>query len=91
MNTRAYNPYEDPALHATQTHRSRGWGAEERVPFNDAISHFDTVNGFRMPKRIEELPSSIRTAFRIYALVSAVSLAAVLADSLISSVGARLP
>ncbi|AFC27287.1 hypothetical protein PM3016_311 [Paenibacillus mucilaginosus 3016] len=91
MSIRAYNPYEDPALHATQTHRSRGWDAEERVPFNDAISHFDTVNGFRMPKRIGELPARVRTAFRIYASVSAVTLAAALADSLISSIGGLLP
>ncbi len=88
MKSKAYNPYEDPALHATQP--TRTWIMEDRKPFNDAIHHIDVVQGVSTPKRLDDYPGLIRNPFRLYVIVSVGSMVVLLAYSFIQNLWAAL-
>ncbi len=63
-----YNPYKDKSLHYTQP------SIEEpdikREGFNDVMKHYDSVNGFQAPKRMEQIPKQIRPILRWYIIIS---------------------
>jgi hypothetical protein len=52
------NPYNDETIHTTQL-VSRD-ELLEREGFNDVIKHYDSVNGFQAPKRLDHFPKPIR-------------------------------
>lgn len=88
MKSKPYNPYEDAALHATQPNRTLI--LEDRKPFNDAIHHFDAVQGVSTPKRLDYYPRLNKNPFRLYVIVSVGSMAVALVYSLIQNVWAAL-
>ncbi|WP_127489056.1 hypothetical protein [Paenibacillus ehimensis] len=88
MKSKPYNPYEDAALHATQP--TRTLIMEDRKPFNDAIHHFDVVQGVSTPKRLDHYPKLIKNPFRFYVIVSIGAMAVLLAYSFIQNVWAAL-
>ncbi|MBU7320764.1 hypothetical protein [Paenibacillus oleatilyticus] len=88
MKSKPYNPYEDVALHATQP--SRTLIMEDRKAFNDAIHHFDVVQGVSTLKRLDHYPSRIKNPFRLYVIISVGSMAVALAYSFIQNVWAAL-
>ena len=63
-----YNPYEDRTLHTTVPDRVEEAG--QREGFNDVIRHYDSVNGFQSPKRLEHIPGPIRPIVKGFILLS---------------------
>ena len=52
------NPYKDKTIHTTQLITRDE--LLEREGFNDVLKHYDSVNGFQAPKRLDHFPKPIR-------------------------------
>lgn len=63
-----YNPYEDPDIHIVHVNEEENSELVEllksREGFNSVIKHGDAVNGFQMPKRLDQTPSRFRVFIR---------------------------
>lgn len=80
----AFNPYRDASIHGTQPEPIAA--ANDRQGFNDAVRHFDAVNGFRFPKTIADIPKSLRVVVRFIALLWVGGFAYVLLHTLINTI-----
>ncbi|WP_261302991.1 hypothetical protein [Paenibacillus andongensis] len=69
MKDTSYNPFNDKTLHQSEK-LTNEVATEERVPFNEAIKHDDIVQGFQLPKRVEQFPKWYQNPRRIYATIS---------------------
>jgi hypothetical protein len=63
-----YNPFNDRSLHTSQ--KEEMILAEDREGFNDALKHYDGVNGFQAIKSLTGLPKPHRSILRIYAFIA---------------------
>lgn len=61
------NPYKDETIHTTQL-ISRD-ELLEREGFNDVIKHYDSVNGFQAPKRLDQFPKPIRLIAKLVVIL----------------------
>jgi hypothetical protein len=64
-----YNPFKDRSLHTSQ--KEEMIPTEDREGFNDAIKHYDGVNGFQAIKSLSGLPKPYRSIIRVYAFIAA--------------------
>lgn len=61
------NPYKDETIHTTQL-VSRD-ELPEREGFNDVLKHYDSVNGFQAPKRLDQIPKPIRLVTKMIVIL----------------------
>jgi hypothetical protein len=58
-----YNPYEDETIHYTIAEKDIEI-LEDRKGFNDAMNHYDIINGHQIPKKLDHIPKTLRSAVR---------------------------
>jgi hypothetical protein len=79
----AYNPFNDPTLHAT--HQEEEIPPDDREAFNSVLKHNDIVTGGRLPKSMNGYPPAVRFIVRWFAILSVGSLLIALTAQLIRS------
>ncbi|MDB5084881.1 MAG: hypothetical protein JWN30_1767 [Bacilli bacterium] len=57
----------------------------DREPFNDVLSHFDSISGHQRPKRLDQYPMRFRKWARLYAIILVVMILGSLVWSVIHS------
>ena len=62
------NPMDNDDIHQT-VNNEQPFVSEERTPFNDVIKHGDIINNSQTPKRIEQIPKSLRRPFKIFTII----------------------
>ena len=82
--TEKYNPFKDSSLHSLQ--KEEMIPIDDRDGFNDALKHFDGVNGFQSPKILSELPNPYRRIIRIYAFLGVAGFAFVIFFTLLNNI-----
>lgn len=61
MSEEKYNPYKDSTIHFTVPSEQEDPDAlQNREAFNDVIRHYDHVNGFQSPKRLDGYPRPLK-------------------------------
>jgi hypothetical protein len=63
-----YNPFNDRSLHTSQ--KEEMILTEDREGFNDALKHYDGVNGFQAIKSLTSFPKPYRSIMRVYAFIA---------------------
>jgi hypothetical protein len=69
MKNPSCNPFNDNTLRFTEK-EIQTTSTEERAPFNEVIKHGDIVQGYQVPKRLEQFPKWYQNPRRIYATIS---------------------
>jgi hypothetical protein len=63
-----YNPFNDRSLHTSL--KEEMIPTEDREGFNDALKHYDGVNGFQSIKSISGLPKPYKNIIKIFAFIA---------------------
>jgi hypothetical protein len=79
-----YNPFNDSSLHST--HKEDMIPIDAREGFNDALKHYDGVNGFQSTKSLSELPYSYRRILRFCAFAGVGGFALVILFTLFNNI-----
>lgn len=79
-----YNPFNDSSLHSTQ--KEDMLPIDAREGFNDAIRHYDGVNGFQSTKSLSDLPNSYRRIIRLGAFAGVIGFAFVILFTLLDNI-----
>jgi len=69
MNNSTNNPFEDKNIHQTVNFPQHD-SSEDRAPFNDVIKHGDIVNGFQIPKKLEQTPKWFKNPLRVFTFIT---------------------
>jgi hypothetical protein len=79
-----YNPFNDSSLHSI--HKEDMIPIDAREGFNDALKHYDGVNGFQSTKSLSELPNSYRKIIRLCAFAGVAGFAFVILFTLLNNI-----